>query len=102
MAPNLLSSLRAIEVSVLRGGAFVRMRELAATHGYLVERLAQLEEKTEALAMKHDTFSRNAGNQLKQVFDALLELMTPRDPPKQPIEFAHRKGARVERAASCQ
>lgn len=67
--------------------AFVRMRELAATHGDLAKRLAELEEKTEALAMSHDTFSRNTRNQLKQVFDALRELMTPPDPPKRPIGF---------------
>ena len=28
------------------------------------------------LAMSHDTFSHNTRNQLKQVFDALRELMT--------------------------
>lgn len=87
MAANLLSSPRAIEVSVYVVRAFVRMRELAATHGELAKRLAELEEKTEALAMNHDTFSRNTRNQLKQVFDALRELMTPPDPPKRPIGF---------------
>ena len=63
------------------------MRELATTHGDLAKRLAELEDKTEALAMNHDTFSRNARNQLKQVFDALKELMTPPDPPRRPIGF---------------
>lgn len=87
MAANLLSSPRAIEVSAYVVRAFVRMRELAATHGDLAKRLAELEEKTEALAMNHDTFSRNTRNQLKQVFDALRELMTPPDPPKRPIGF---------------
>ena len=33
------------------------------------------------------SFSRNTRHQLKQVFDALRELMTPPDPPKQPIGF---------------
>ena len=47
MAANLLSSLRAIEVSVYVVRAFVRMRELAATHGDLAKRLAELDEKTE-------------------------------------------------------
>ncbi len=84
---NLLSSPRAIEVSVYVVSAFARLRELAATHGDLAKRLAELEEKTEALAMSHDTFSRNTRNQLKQVFDALRELMTPPDPPKRPIGF---------------
>jgi hypothetical protein len=87
MAANLLSSPRAVEVSVYVVRAFVRLRELAATHGDLAKRLAELEEKTEALAMNHDTFSRNTRNQLKQVFDALRELMTPPDPPRRPIGF---------------
>lgn len=67
--------------------AFVRVRELAATHADLAQRLAELEDKTEALAMSHDTFSRNTRAQLKQVFDALRELVTPPDPPKRPIGF---------------
>ena len=87
MAATILSSPRAIEVSVYMVRAFVRMRELAARHGDLAKRLAELEEKTEALAMNHDTFSRNARNQLKNVFDALKELKTPPDPPKRPIGF---------------
>lgn len=87
MAATILSSPRAIEVSVYVVRAFVRMRELATTHGDLAKRLAELEDKTEALAMNHDTFSRNTRNQLKQVFDALRELMTPPDPPKRPIGF---------------
>ncbi len=87
MAATILSSPRAIEVSVYVVRAFVRMRELATTHTDLARRLAELEEKTEVLSMDHDTFSRNTRNQLKQVFDALRELMTPPDPPKRPIGF---------------
>jgi len=37
--------------------------------------------------MSHDTFSHNTRAQLKKVFDALRELMTPPDPPKRPIGF---------------
>lgn len=87
MAATILNSPRAVDVSVYVVRAFVRLRELAATHGELAKRLDELEEKTEALAMSHDTFSRNTRNQLKQVFDALRELMTPPDPPKRPIGF---------------
>ena len=87
MAATVLSSSRAVEVSVYVVRAFVRLRELAATHGDLAKRLDELEHKTEALAMAHDTFSRNTRVQLKQVFDALRELMTPPDPPKRPIGF---------------
>jgi phage shock protein A len=64
-----------------------RLSALAATHDDLARRLAELEEKTEALAMNHDTFSRNTRAQLKQVFDALRELMTPPDRLKRPIGF---------------
>jgi hypothetical protein len=67
--------------------AFVRLRELATSHGDLAKRLAEIEEKTEALAMNHDTFSRNTRKQLREVFDALRQLMTPPDPPKRPIGF---------------
>ena len=58
-----------------------------ARAGDLARRLDELEQKTEALAMSHDTFSRNTRDPLKQVFVALRELMTPPDPPKRPIEF---------------
>jgi hypothetical protein len=68
---------------------FVRVRALAATHGDLAKRLTELEDKTEALAMNHDTFSLNTRAQLREVFDALRELMTPPDPPKRPIGFVH-------------
>jgi len=87
MAATILNSPRAVEVSVYVVRAFVQLRELAATHGELAKRLDELDQKTEALAMSHDTFSRNTRNQLKQVFDALRELMTPPDPPKRPIGF---------------
>lgn len=87
MAAMVLGSPRAVEVSVYVVRAFVRLREAAVLHKDLAERLASLEEKTEALAMSHDTFSRNARNQLRQVFDALRELTIPPEPPKRPIGF---------------
>jgi len=87
MLSTVLGSTRAIAVNIEIMRTFVRVRALAATHGDLAKRLAELEQKTEAMAMSHDTFSRNTRNQLKQVFDALRELMTPPDPPKRPIGF---------------
>ncbi|MBB2487504.1 hypothetical protein H5407_19900 [Mitsuaria sp. WAJ17] len=41
----------------------------------------ELEDRAEALALNHDTFSRNTRTQLKQVLDALRERMTPPAPP---------------------
>jgi len=87
MAATLLNSPRAVEVSIYVVRAFVRLRELAASQADLAKRLDELEQKTEALAMSHDTFSRNTRNQLKQVFDALRELTVPPDPPRRPIGF---------------
>jgi ORF6N domain len=87
MTAAILNSPRAVEVSVYVVRAFVRLRELAATHVDLAKRLDELEQKTEGLALSHDNFSRNTRTQLKQVFDALRELMTPPDPPKRAIGF---------------
>jgi len=86
MAAMVLNSPRAVEVSVYVVRAFVRLREAAVLHKDLAERLSSLEDKTEALAMSHDTFSRNTRNQLRQVFEALSEL-TPPDSPKRHIGF---------------
>jgi hypothetical protein len=87
MLSSVLGSTRAIAVNIEIMRTFVRLRSLAATHGDLAKRIAELEEKTESLAMGHDTISRNTRHQLKQVFDALRELMTPPEPSLRPIGF---------------
>ncbi|OYT90607.1 MAG: hypothetical protein CFE43_17535 [Burkholderiales bacterium PBB3] len=56
MAAMVLNSPHAVEVSVYVVRAFVRLRESAVLHKDLADRLTSLEEKTEALAMSHDTF----------------------------------------------
>jgi hypothetical protein len=87
MLSSVLNSPRAIAINIEIMRAFVQVRSMAATHQDLAKQLAELQDKTESLAMSHDTFSRNTRAQLKQVFDALRELMTPPDPPKRPIGF---------------
>jgi len=77
----------AVEMGIFVVRAFVRMRELAAVHADLAKRLAELEQKTEGLALSHDTFSRNTRAQLRQLIEAVNQLMTPPDPPKRPIGF---------------
>lgn len=84
---NVLASAQAVEMGIYVVRAFVRLRQAAGLHADLAKRLEELEMKTERLEMSHDTFSRNTRNQLKQVFDALRELMTPPEPPKRPIGF---------------
>jgi hypothetical protein len=87
MLSSVLNSQRAIAINIEIMRAFVQVRSMAATHQDLAKQLAELQDKTESLAMSHDTFSRNTRAQLKQVFDALRELMTPPEPPKRPIGF---------------
>jgi hypothetical protein len=87
MLSSVLSSPRAIGVNIEIMRTFVRVRELADTNDELANRLAELEEKTELVSMQHDTFSRNTRNQLKRVFEALRELMTPPESAKRPIGF---------------
>ena len=88
MAATILNSPRATEVSVYVVRAFVRLREVLASNTELAKRLDDLERTTEALSMQHDSFARNTRAQLKQVFDAIRELMTPPEPQKKrPIGF---------------
>ncbi len=75
MLSSVLSSPRAVAVNIEIMRTFVRVRALATTHADLAQRLAELKDKTEGLAQSHDTFSRNTRAQLKQVFDALRELL---------------------------
>jgi phage regulator Rha-like protein len=87
MAAMVLNSPHAVQVSVYVIRAFVRLREASLEHRDLAKRLGELEEKTELLVMRQDNFSQNTGAQLRQVFNALKELMTPPEPPKRPIGF---------------
>ena len=81
-ASNVLNSTRAIEVGLYVVRAFVQLREVLATHKDLATKLATLERQTQALALKHDTLAQNTRLQLKQVFEAIRELMTPPEPVK--------------------
>ena len=87
MLSTVLNSERAVVINIEIMRTFVRVRTLASTQQDLAKQLAELQDKTESLAMSHDTFSRNTRNQLKQVFETLRELMTPPEPAKRPIGF---------------
>jgi hypothetical protein len=94
MAATVLSSSRAVEVSLYVVRAFIQLRALVFEQQDLTRRLDELEQKTEGLALSQDTFSRNTRAQLKQVFEALRSLMTPPDPPRRPIGFVTPKEGR--------
>lgn len=87
MAASILNSPRAVEVSIFVVRAFVRLRELAATHAELSKRLEDLERRTEALSLSHQALGRETRAQLKQVLDALRALMVPPEAARRPIGF---------------
>ncbi len=68
MLSSVLRSKRAIQVNVEIMRAFVRLRQMLASH-------ADLARKLDALEKKYDT-------QFKVVFDAIRELMTPPEPKR--------------------
>jgi len=88
MAANVINSAHAIQVSIFVVRAFVQMREMAVSNKELALRLDALEDKWELLSLKHGTLEHNTRVQLKQIFDALRELMAQPEPaPKRPIGF---------------
>jgi ORF6N domain len=84
---NVLASSQAVEMGIYVVRAFVHLRQAAGIHADLAKKLADLQDKTESLAAQHESFSHTTRTQLKQVFDALRQLMVPPDPPKRPIGF---------------
>ena len=73
MLSSVLNSRRAVQVNIEIMRAFVRLREIMATHKDLVRRLNEMEKKYDA--------------QFRVVFDAIRELMTPPESKKRKIGF---------------
>lgn len=87
-ASNVLASPQAVEMGVYVVRAFVRLREVLASSRELAAKLDALEQKTERLSLQHETFAGNTRVQLKQVFEALRQLMAPpAQTDKRPIGF---------------
>ena len=73
MLSSVLRSKRAVSVNIEIMRAFVRLREISATHKDLANKLATLERKYDA--------------QFTVVFDTIRQLMTPPEPKKRKIGF---------------
>jgi uncharacterized protein YjcR len=73
MLSSVLRSTRAVQVNIEIMRAFVRLRELMATHKDLVRRLNEMEKKYDS--------------QFRVVFDAIRELMRPPESKKRKIGF---------------
>lgn len=65
---------RRMNIAIMR--TFVRLRQILSTHKELANKLAELERKTE----KHD-------GEIKAIFEAIRQLMTPPEKPKRQIGF---------------
>lgn len=76
MLSSVLRSRRAIQVNIDIMRAFIRLRQMLASHVELARKLDALEKKYDA--------------QFKQVFEAIRQLMIPPEPKRRPIGF--RKG----------
>jgi hypothetical protein len=88
MAANVLNSPRAVAVSLYVVRAFIRLRETIAQHKELAAKLDDLERKVQSIATRQDALAANTRMQLKQVFEAIRELMSPPEPTKKrPIGF---------------
>ena len=77
MLSSVLHSQRAIQVNIEIMRAFIRLRQMLATH---IE-----------LARKLDALERRYDSQFKQVFDAIRQLMAPPEPKRRPIGFRTNK-----------
>jgi len=85
MLSSVLNSSRAIDVNIEIMRAFVRLREMMATHKGFARKMDALEKKYDA--------------QFKVVFEAIRQLMKPPEPNKRKIGFLVKdKAARYRRA----
>lgn len=73
MLSSVLRSVRAVQVNIAIMRAFVKLREIFATHQELAQRLEEMESKYD--------------EQFRVVFDAIRELMTPPQKPRRRIGF---------------
>lgn len=76
MAANVLNSPRAVQMSVFVVRAFVRLRQMIITHKELAAKLRELERKVS----EHD-------GDIRSLFQAIRQLMTPAEPNKRKIGF---------------
>jgi hypothetical protein len=88
MLSSVLGSATAIAVNIEIMRAFVRLRDSATSSKELTLRLGELESRTALLAIQHDNFEQETRAQIRQIFEAVRQLMAKPEPtPKRPIGF---------------
>lgn len=80
MVATVLNSARAVEMTVYVVRAFVKLRELLASNKDLARKLASLERSLVTLDLKTQ-------HQFKEVYEAILGLMTRPSTQRRPIGF---------------
>lgn len=86
MAATVLNTSRAIEASVFVVRAFVRLREMVATHKELARKLSELEQHLRG----HD-------QQIQTIFEAIRQLMAPPERSRKKIGFKLKENAAAYR-----
>lgn len=76
MAANVLSSYKAVQMSVLVVRAFVQFRRNITVHSELAKRLDELERKV-----------INQDSNIEAIVEAIRQLMQPTEGPKRPYGF---------------
>jgi hypothetical protein len=71
MLSSVLRSKRAVQVNILIMRAFVKLRQMAASHKDLLRKIEEMEKKYDG--------------QFRAVFEAIRQLMTPTDIPRRKI-----------------
>jgi hypothetical protein len=87
MLSSVLNSPQALAVNIEIMRTFVNIRRLTASNVDIARRLEELEAKALAMTNHHTAFRDNTQTQLRQVFEAIRQLMIPPDPAKRPIGF---------------
>jgi hypothetical protein len=81
MAASVLNSPQAVQVSLFVVRAFVKLREMLATHRELAARIDELERKMVTKFREHD-------GKISELFNIIRDLVAVKDaPPKPPIGF---------------
>jgi hypothetical protein len=80
MLSSVLRSKQAVAVNIEIMQAFVELRRAATSYAAIEKRLEELERETRAKLGQHD-------EQLRQIFSALRQLISPPPQPKRRVGF---------------
>lgn len=80
MLSSVLNSRRAIEVNIIIMRAFVQLRKFLQSNDEMGKKLRKLESETKKKFAEHE-------EQIQLIFEAIKELITEKEKPKEPFGF---------------